>query len=445
MKTLPLSCNIIGGATGAYAWGYDSGASPSATGLTSSQSATITENDSNGQKMTLSSGGTLTVQEDLASSLTYRLVSANTTGNILGRLKFHASQEAITLDKVAFQLSPVTERTPTNGTDVASSSPRDLVGNLVTLFTDSGTPVGTAVFSGTNRNATSTLTSTFTIPKDGDAYLVIKGDIADIGVSGNATQGHLVKIDYDGDDSTGTRGTGASSGTQINQSSGSDTAMTGVRIFKSVPLVQDVTGTPAANALVPGNDLYKFTVTANPTGTQGVNLYKVTFSVATSVATVTGFQLFGPNGAVNATALNLVQTAGGTDKRIDIIFDATAPDRYVAPGSPKTYAVRASSVTHGGANTTDTLTLQLLGDNAYPSRYAGVFASSTEHAFMHEATSINDSLTPTASNNFIWSPQATTTVVAADNDFTNSYGVPTGSGNNTLINNLTSRSFNYSN
>ncbi len=435
-KTLALSCNIVGGATGAYAWGYDSGASPSATGLTSSQSATITENDSNGQKMTLSSGGTLTVTEDVASSLTYRLVSPG-TDTVLTRLKFHAANEAINLEKVALQLSPTSV--------TASSSPRDLVGNKVTLFNGSGTEIGTAEFSGTANTAVSTLVTPLAIPKDGDAYLVIKGTFAAIGVSGDATQGHFIKVDYDAATAADTNGKGVSSGTQINTSSASDTSSSGVRLFNAVPLVEEVTGTPADDSLVTGGDLYKFKVTANPAGTDGIQLYKVTFTVATTTAVVTDWKLYGPNGAVNATAANLTQTTGGTDKRLEILFDSTAADRLISAGASKTYVLRAT-VANGAVNT-NTLTIQLIGDDAFPGSSQLVAAGTLldtfggTRAFMSDATAIDTGAT--ADDNFIWSPQATTTVVAADNDWTNGFGVSTGSGNSTLTSDLTARSFNY--
>ena len=116
--------------------------------------------------------GSFTVALD-SSSPSYYLAAANTTGNTAAILKFHANNEEINLQKVSLQL--------TNPS--ASSSPNDIV--KVTLWdTSAGTQVGEAIFTGSNRNATSTLTGTFTIPKDGDKLLTVKTDLAEISSTG---------------------------------------------------------------------------------------------------------------------------------------------------------------------------------------------------------------------------------------------------------------------
>src|SRR3989338_7924907 len=87
---------------------------------------------------------------------------ASLTDVLLSVLKFHADNEAIKLDRIALVLSSST----------ASSS--DLM--KVTLW-DGATKMGEALFQGTNTRATSTLSSAFIVPKDGDKMLTIKGDL----------------------------------------------------------------------------------------------------------------------------------------------------------------------------------------------------------------------------------------------------------------------------
>ena len=195
VKTIALKCNIAGSATSSstFLFGIPAAASWSGTGLTSGQSATITATAASSGTMTIGAGS-FTVALD-SSSPSYYLAAANTTGNTAAILKFHANNEAINLQKVSLQL--------TNPS--ASSSPNDIV--KVTLW-DGSTQVGEAIFTGSNRNATSTLTGTVTIPKDGDKILTVKTDLAEISSTGIGRQGAFVAVDYDGADSTGTQGVG---------------------------------------------------------------------------------------------------------------------------------------------------------------------------------------------------------------------------------------------
>jgi hypothetical protein len=117
-------------------------------------------------------------------------------------------------------------------TSTASSSASDIV--KVSLY-DGATKVGEALFTGSNTTATSTLTGTFEIPKDGTKTMTIKVDLAEIGNAKVGTEGALIAIDYDDTDPTGTRGIGVSSGTTIDRTSSADTAASGVRMFRSFP------------------------------------------------------------------------------------------------------------------------------------------------------------------------------------------------------------------
>lgn len=385
-KTIAVKCNISSQAAAAatYSWGLSASPSITVTGVTSSGDVTESVTAATGPTMTVASAGTLTVGLD-SSSPAYKVEAAGTTGVTLGVLKFTSTNEPINLNKVAVQM------------DSASSSPADLVNNQVTIW-DGATQVGTAVFQGSNTFATSTLTTSVVVPKDSTKTLTIKGDIAAIGTGQPATSGHLIKVNYDNDDSTGTQGVGADSGSTINRTSSSDTSVPGVRIFKSYPVM--TYSTTGATAFSGTNDLLSLNVAANSTGE--VQLYKLTFAISTTTATVSSPEFVGPNGSVGTVALN----SAGTE--ISVTFDSSSntQDKVIAAGSSKSYTLKGL-VTLTGTNSTGSVSVSLKADTAYPS-----LAS-----FMAAVGSLSSSAT-------IWSPSSTTTAATTANDWTNGYGLP---------------------
>ncbi|MBU3926019.1 peptidoglycan-binding protein [Patescibacteria group bacterium] len=419
-KSIALKCNIGGGSTGAYAWGIDSGATFSGSGVTSGSSLTPTATANMGQKMTLTANGTLTVVLD-SSSPSYAIAAANTAGNTLAVLKFHAENEAINLQRVALQLS-----------NTASNSPQDLT--QVTLW-DGATKVGSLVFT-TDDNATSTLTSVVTIPKDGDKIITVKGDLSAIGTSQPGTQGHLVTVDYDGEDPTGTQGVGASSGATINHSSTADTASTGVRAFKSFPTIAKLSA--GSTKLVAGNiSIYRFKVTADSSGDIGI--YKLTARVATSSTTegtkVDNVNIYaytdssfsnpvsgiGDSGEMLQTAVDCdtAWVTSASDLEIYAQTTASASTSVQVPaGSTRYFDVKADVTTAGATYSAST---QIQGDAAYLLFTA---AWTAIDAFMLSAENADSSgIQGTTNDDFIWSPNATTTTITDVVDWTNGYGV----------------------
>jgi len=417
IKTISLKCNVAGGATGSYAWGVDASATFSGSGLTSGSSLTPTATDNNGQMMTLSSGGTLTVTLD-ASSPSYTIVAGGSSGNTLAVLKFHAANEAINLQRVALQLS-----------STASNSPQDLA--QLSLW-DGSTQVGTAIFT-TGDYATSTLTSTVTIPKDGDKLITVKGNMANIGTSQPGTQGHLVVVNYDGADSTGTQGVGVSSGATRNQSSSSDTDSSGVRLFRSFPTVTklSVPTTTLSNGTM---SLLRFKVTADSAG--DVGLYKFSFKVSTTTCTADSLNVYaytdsgfsvpvsgiGAGGIMMNTDLDLETLWASSATQLEVFPQTTAAASttvQVPAGATRYFDVIA---TMSGVATGDSISTQLEGDAAYPLFNA---MWSAVDSFMLTAMDVDSATTtPTQSNDdFIWSPNATTTSLVTNVDWTNGYGV----------------------
>ncbi len=416
VKTVAMKCDIAGGATGSYRWGLDSLASMTATGLTSGQSATLTLNDSVGQLMTLATGGSLTVTLDTANTPSYGLAAAGTTGNTFSVLKVHATNEAITLNKIGLQL-----------TNTASSSAKGLTS--VTLW-DGSTLVGSQVFAGTDTTMTLTLSTPVLIAKDADKLLTVKGDLAQIGTSQDGTAGHLVAIDYDGTTAANTQGTGQSSGTTINTSSTGDTASSGLRTQRTYPVIARVA--PPTNTLDNGQkSLLRFKITANGNTGDNMAVSKFTIRVATTTATVTSINIYaytdlsfstpvsGLSSAGQMLATDLAGTAwvtSSTDLEIYAQTSGAASTTIQIPvGSTRYFDVVG---TVSGATSGASISTQLQGDAAYPRLAASTFmdkAATVDNDPQGIGTGTND--------DFLWSPNSTTTSEVGHQDWTNGYGV----------------------
>lgn len=421
VKTVALKCNVAANSTGSFLWGSDTGATYTATGLTSGTTITPTAIDSNGQLMTSATAGTLTVSLD-SSSPAYYIASAGTNDNTLAVLKFHAANEAINLKKVAFNL-----------TTVASNSPQELVGEKITLW-DGATKVGEAIFTAQTADfATSTLTADFIIPKDGDKIMTVKGSFAAIGIGQPGVSGDLMIVDWDGAGSE-TEGTGVDSGSTIDDSSASDTASNGVRIFKSYPTVAKI---DFSDKLTSGRrDLLKFKITAAPQGDVGIasmvfNL--ATSSVTTSIDMVDGLNVYvytdsgfssvatgvQTDGAFIATNKDLsvgVWTSSASELEFWAETAANASTTLNIPAGQTRYFVVRGDVTTAGATFSAVMTM--LGDSAYPT---------TGMSPVNEVKKIANS------NDFIWTPFGTTTTVtvgtvgsldASSPVFTGGFNVP---------------------
>ena len=410
VKTLTLKCNLTGtSANNTFAWGIAASPSITVTGVTSSNDVTETVTASNGPTMTIGTSA-LTVTKD-SSSPAYAVVTGGSTGVTIGGLRFHAANEAINLTKVALQL-----------TNTASSSAASLV--QVTLW-DGSTQVGSATFTGNSRNATSTLSGTFQIPKDGDKVLTIKADLGNVGTGlATSSSGALIAVDYDGTDTTGTQGTGVDSGTTISQGSSSDTAMSGVRVMKSYPTVaKQTSGLSSTLIAQSGIDLYRFSITANTAGDIGLN--ELTINVATSSASTANGTTSVTNLLVKAyTDSGFSNVVGGSytaGQVVDTIAGlVSSGDNVAALSSPltipagQTYYFKVVGDVAQVAGTTGsagTVTTKISGDAAYPALAAlmGQYA--------------------TGLGNFVWSPLSTTTAATANLDWTNGYqitGLPSG-------------------
>ncbi|MBI4992180.1 MAG: peptidoglycan-binding protein [Candidatus Harrisonbacteria bacterium] len=413
-KQLSLKCDLKANVTSGakYQWGYDDSSSPSPTGLTSGQTATVSETDSAGQAMTAATGGTLSVELD-SGSPAYKLAAPGQTVE-LARFKLRASNEDVALKQMALQLS-----------GVASNTPIDLVGQMVTLHTTDGTKVGEATFS-TGDFATSSAITGFTVPKDGEKVMVVKGTVAGMSASGPLTRsGDLLVVDYDGGNSTslnGNYGTGASSGQTVNPSS-ADTASEGVRLMKSYPTLERVNiSTSVQNG---EQAVLRFKVTANSAG--DVGLYKFTVRVSTTTLTASTMNAYGYTDSAFSSPVSGVNSGGkllnsdlslatwasdSTDLNFVVDQSGTAKSLQIPAGSTYYFEVRANL--SGAGDTGDSISTALQGDAAYPS-----LSGAGDLGFMTSAAGADAD----ANDDLIWTPNSTTTSAVANNDFTNGYNV----------------------
>lgn len=407
VKTLALKCNVTSAASGTFQWGITNiqiGAI-AVSGVTSSNSVTATGNTGAGQVMTVGAGFiTVTIDSD---SPVYKIVAAGTTGNVISKFKFEAKNESVNLNKIGLKL-----------TNTASSSASSLV--QVSIW-DGTTQVGTAVFIGSNTVATTTFASPVVLPKDTPKVLTIKADLASIGTSQPGTQGHLIAVDINSADTTGTEGTGSGSGATINLAtagSSASTAVAGVRVFKSFPTLAKVS--VPTNTLNNGEQsLLRFKVTASTAGDVGI--YKFTVRVATTTATVTGINIRAFSDAFTSAvsgltsdgsmlASNLTGTAwnsSATDLEVFAQTSAGATTTVQVPAGETRYFDLIGTVS--GATPGASVQAQLQGDAAYPSL----------SGFMGTGLQINND----SNNDFIWSPNATSTSVYSSLDWTNGFGV----------------------
>ena len=416
-KSVVLKCDISGNASNdnVYQWGisgtvHQAAATTytAATGLTSGQTVVEVFTDSAGQQQTVASGS-LAVALD-ASSPSYTMAAGGTNAT-LAVLRFTATNEAIKLSRVALQF--------TNG---ASNTPIDLQGAKVTLW-DGITQIGEATFA-VNDYATSTITGTVVIPKDGYKRITVKGDLSLIGTGKAGTQGHVIMVDWDGNGDTGTQGIGQSAGGTIT-ATGSDTAASGVRTFRSVPTFAKLS-TPGTKMTAGDISLYRFSVTADSSGDVGIG--KFTARIATSSATAgtkiadvnmyaftdddysTVVSGLGTSGELLATAVDMdtMWVSSATDLNFWAETSAGASTTIQIPaGEIRYFEVRGTVTTAGSTYSVST---QIQGDAAYQS-LATTFMSTGVNA---DADSNND---------FIWSPNCTTTSLVTHVDWTNGYGV----------------------
>lgn len=327
----------------------------------------------------------LTVSLD-SSSPTSQVAASGTTGVTLGVYRFTALYEAMNLQGIGLKLS-------------TESLPQDLVGNQVTVW-DGATQVGTAIFFGQGPGGTAQCTFSYSvvIPANGSKALVIKGDIASIGIGQPGTSGHLIAVDYDDTNPERTTAIGASSG--LTFTAAGSTKVSGVRTFKSFPII--TAGTQPGVLYNGFNDLMTITVTAHDAGE--IELEQITFKIGTSECSLTNLTLVGPNGNIG--------TISSSGNLFAVTFDSASntSDRVIPASASKSYTLQGlvTGVIPGSAIMT-----KLVPEEGY---LDSPLVMGTREQVRNGANHL-----------YIWSPRSLGSV-NADLDWTNGHGLPSPTG-----------------
>jgi len=346
--------------------------------------------------MTVAASGSLTATASATatSQPALSLVPAGTTGVTMGNVKFHATNEDITVQKIGLTLANGTYGTLSTGNGGSSSSG---VNDVVQASIYNGaTLIGTATFTGAT--ATSSLDVPVTVLANQDLVLTIKADITNIATNLPAGIGDTVKVDP-----LNAQGVGAS-GSQVNISA--TAGVNGVQIFKSVPTVALASGACNGTGCNGVNQVLKaFTVKADAAGS--ISVEQLSFSVSTSSASVTNLsvQVLDNNG-------NVATSTFGTQAGSLAATTATFTGGPVIVPANTAYTFRLiGTVTPGGSATNWSVNTTLSGDTA---AITGIGAAP---GYIATTTAVANA------SNFVWSDNATTTAGGNDVDWTNGYRV----------------------
>ena len=384
IKTITLKGDIVGGATGdTHSFGCNGGGCMSGTGVETSNTITPNTTNSDGQTMTIVASGTLTVAEDASSPQADGLLVAGSSDVTVGEVLLSAFNEDIDLTDLHFVINSV------NG-----GALNDEI-SLFKLF-DGSTQIASVVPTTTAAATFENLDGKFVIAKGSSGRrLTVKVDTAAVtnnqGDGNTADSGDGISVDIQQDAYSAK---GVSSGTDLAAASKSGT-FTGKQftVHKSVPTFTKLA--LASNTLVnsSGVALYKFRVAADPKG--DIGFYKASFTISTSTATVTSFELFESPGTANEVNLTnngvrsvdeiLTASSGGTggEYGISVLFD-TGTDgvgsggefRFISAGQSKDFELQGTVANSVSGSTVSTA---LRGDDArnttaYPDKASGVDA-----------------------------------------------------------------------
>lgn len=468
VKVVDLKCNISANATAAETYNLGIAANtdtPTAVGANTGTSITPTVTINTGPTMTVRAGGVVRVSLD-TSSPSEKLGLAGKTDQTAAVFRLEADFEDIDISKFAFTLASTTAST----SDITKVT-----------FWDGATKVGEGVLTGNTYNATSTFGAPygkFVVPSGGSKLLTAKVDLINAVALGKtaatgADSGHQIRVNFDASRTTTIEGTGASSGTTINGTAGTDTNSRGIRIVKTYPTINRLS-VPSNTLANDEMSLYRFSVAAPPEGSVGI--YKFQFRISsTTVATTSAFKLYAyTNSAFSENAYaknpinqNDVDCVGSTSLEVGAndTCSSNADEKgatnggmslwnwgYASSsiaifpdptdGTPTAPGREAISIPAGltyyfdlkgtVAKTTvgDTISVALLGDNVFIN--AGSIGAGNEAALTAQAGNNipTDTLAPadviasSTANHFVWSPNTTSTSATTTNDWLTGFLVP---------------------
>lgn len=401
--------NIAGGAaSGTHTVSLNQSSGLTATGLTTGNSvSTITYDAPNGQGVTVgTAGGTVEVSLDPGTQTAKQYAAGTKLANLATFRFFVSSSEDVEVDKLNLTQTY---------TDTNSTSFKDF--DMLYLYSGT-TVVGSAV--PTSTSVYFDLIDKGFVAKSTDsngALLTVKGDLSSIGPSQNVTTGgHLIGFKIA---SGAVSAKGALTGsTSVTYASSFPVSGNTHIMYKSTPTVQVCSGTAddASNCRAPStlltngsNDLFRFRVTAN---TSDVGLYKFTFDISTTTASVTNVELLDVTETTEVSLYSTSQIA--SVGFVEALFDTDSTgvgdggeERTVSSGTSKYFVLRGTVT---GATTGASVSTRLGGDSG--SLYTGavgypMVAATGVDALLHD--------------DFIWSDRSAGSHSTTTRDWTNGY------------------------
>jgi hypothetical protein len=321
-----------------------------------------------------SSAGSLTVSTD-ASSPSHQVVAGGSLGVTLGVLKFRPTGEGFALQKVTLRLT--------------SGKPSDL--SQVYLYDSSGVLRGTAVFTGNNTTAVSTLSSPISFTKDTDNQILVKGDISGIGTAKPGEPGDLIAVNFGG-----AQGYGISSGATITGTGSTNVA--GVRIFKSYPTVALV---PLPSSGLEDGRLLRFSVMAKHDGPISIGKFVIAWSSSDTTAP-NALDVYAYTDSSFSSPVAGGPHLGGTSQVSGALWLLLNSPLEIPAGATRYFEVRGNVTALGSGSA---FTTRLLGDSA-----------NTVSVEYGTTLMQKDAM-------FVWSPNDFKSSQFSDNDWTNGYGI----------------------
>ncbi|MDO8408263.1 MAG: peptidoglycan-binding protein [bacterium] len=345
-KTIDIYANILSGA--------DSGTlvpkvniTTTGTGSLTGQSATVAS-DVSLQTMTLGSG-TLSVAVGAGDPGSNNVIAGAASVQV-GQFNFSAANSAFTVQNLAI-LIPNTAATSVSNVTL---SYKDVNG-----VTQTASQTLTLTTPATETSATATFTGlTMYVPANSDANLDVFAGISTIASGATSSAAIIATLD-DGNGSSLFKAID-DAGTALTKFNANNTniASGGTHyVRKSVPTIASLGAQPS---FATGAPFYKFSVTADAAG--AVEWSKITFTLATTTATITAVYL-----ADDSTGVNLLDNTStsasttATQITVDLTKNAVkAKYAQVAAGVTKTYALYGTITT----GTTYNATLSLTSDTS---------------------------------------------------------------------------------
>ena len=447
-KTLTVKGDIATAATtGTVSAGVtDASTSVTAKGNTSAVDASITMSASDGQNMTLSGSGTLTLNQH-SSTPSAALIPGNTTDVTVAVLNAFASYEDVQIEKIYLTANQVNS----GGWDQVKKL---YVYNGSTLLKEV-TPTSS---DGANRTTLLDFgLSPIVIPKDGSMILTFKVDTPNVdyetSTNANSFQGFQLKVTAVGD----IVAKGADSGTElaagnktVNTANGNNMYLVRNRptITTDDQLSDGIKSKTLTGGITSGAALYRFKVTADSAG--DIGLFRVSFLVTTSTATVTNMQLYtggvlvGTATTSNTAAITANLSSGATIQDFFLTINGGQPsgvgftnmlppiESVITAGASRTYEVRGDinclAVNCSGSGHSGSVNVQLLGDGAAvgtaPAVATSTLAAVTRETLLYERSFLWTDMWRTRKDQFASSTASNT------EQWLNAYLVKDSAGNN---------------